>query len=163
MRAGGFVVLLLLVVLAVPDAWAQRAPSRPPSERGAPSQARDASADVLLSGSVIGARVKTRDGTDLGEIDQLVIDRRTGYVSHAILGVSGAAAGGETKVVVKWRDVRLVPDPSLPGRTIASVDPAVIERAPRLASIAEQESPEREPSASPPSGSPMPGGPGPRD
>jgi hypothetical protein len=56
-----------------------------------------------------------------------------------------------------------MPDPSLPRRTVASVDAAVIERAPRLASTAEQRGPEPEPSASPPTGLPGPGGPGPGD
>ncbi len=128
MARPAFIVLVLLAAVAVPHAWAQRAPSRPPTEGGVPGPARPTSADVLLSSSVIGARVQARDGTDLGEIHQLVIDRRTGYVSHAILDVSGPNAGGGTKVVVKWRDIRLMPDPSLPRRTVASVDAAVIER-----------------------------------
>jgi hypothetical protein len=78
-----FVVLVLLALVPVPQAWAQRAPSRPPTEGVVPGPARPTSAGVLLSSSVIGARVQARDGTDLGEIHQLVIDRRTGYVSHA--------------------------------------------------------------------------------
>ena len=163
MARPAFIVLVLLAALAVPHAWAQRAPSRPPTEGGVPGPARPTAADVLLSSSVIGARVQARDGTDLGEIHQLVIDRRTGYVSHAILDVSGPNAGGGTKVVVKWRDIRLMPDPSLPRRTVASVDAAVIERAPRLASTTEQGGPEPEPSASPRTGLPGPGEPGPRD
>jgi sporulation protein YlmC with PRC-barrel domain len=85
----------------------------------------------LLSRTVIGARVKNAEGKDLGEIDQLVIDLKSGQVSHAVIGVGGLAGVGETTVVVKWSDLRIQPDPTNPRRTITTVDQAVVERAPR--------------------------------
>jgi sporulation protein YlmC with PRC-barrel domain len=85
----------------------------------------------LLSRAVIGARVKNAEGKDLGEIDQLVIDLKSGQVSHAVIGVGGLAGVGETKVVVKWSDLRIQPDSANPRRTIATVDQAVVDRGPQ--------------------------------
>ena len=92
----------------------------------------------LLSRTVIGARVKNAEGKDLGEIDQLVIDLKSGQVSHAVIGVGGLAGVGETKVVVKWSDLRIQPDPNNPRRTITTVDQTVVDRAPRWDRRAEE-------------------------
>lgn len=160
MRPSWFAILTLLTALSVPDAWAQQAQSGQPAQREAPRKAWEAPGDVLLSSTVIGARVKTREGKDLGEIDQLVIDRKTGQVSHAVVGVGGLAGVGETKVVVRWKDMRLTADPKLPRRTIASVDQAVVEQAPRWNRAEERG--DRSPSASPPIIPPAPAIPVPR-
>jgi hypothetical protein len=104
----------------------------------------------LLSGAVIGARVKNAEGKDLGEIDQLVIDPSSGQVSHAVIGVGGLAGVGETKVVVKWSDLRFQPDPTNPRRTITAVDQAVVEAAPRWDRRAEEVPPAASPTTIPP-------------
>jgi len=152
--------------LAASGAWAQQAPSRQPAERETPRPAWDIPGNALLSSTVIGARVKNREGRDLGEIDQLVIDPRTGQVSHAVLGLGGLAGVGETKVVVDWKDIKLTADPSLPRSTIASVDQAVLERAPRWDRADDRGARKRGPSASPPTMPPVippvPGVPAPR-
>jgi len=150
------VIIALVTALAAPVAWAQQAPSRQPAERETPRQALDVPAAALLSSSVIGARVKNREGKDLGEIDQLVIDPKTGQISHAILGLGGLAGVGETKVVVHWKALQLTADPSLPHRTIASVDQAAVERAPRWDRGEDRRAQDRDPSASPPTVTPMP-------
>lgn len=92
----------------------------------------------LLSRTVIGARVKNAEGKDLGEIDQLVIDPKSGQVSHAVIGVGGLAGVGETTVVVRWSDLRIQPDPTNPRRTITTVDQTVVDRAPRWDRRAEE-------------------------
>jgi hypothetical protein len=83
----------------------------------------------IVSTSVIGARVLDTTGKDRGEIEQLLIEPSSGHVRYAVLGLGGLAGVGERKVVVKWSDLRLRPDDVNPRRTIASIDPAAIDRA----------------------------------
>lgn len=156
MRGTSIVILALLASLVAGETAAQQ-PLRQPRERDTPGQAVHIQGDAVLSRTVIGARVKNREGKDLGEIDQLVIDPKTGRVSHVLLGLGGLAGVGERKVVVAWGDIRLMADPSLPHRTIASVDQAVIERAPRWDRREDRGALDRSPSASPPA--PPPRGP----
>ena len=161
MRRTCFVILALLTALPLADAAAQQAPSARGSEPEASRQPVGAPSDVLLSSTVIGARVKNREGKDLGEVDQLLIEPKTGQVTHAVLGLGGLAGVGETKVVVDWTEIQFSADPSLPRRTIASVDQAAVERAPRW-NVDESGARERTPAASPPT-SPTPRPRAPRD
>ena len=88
-------------------------------------------AESVMSGSLIGERVTDTAGKHRGEIEQLVIEPKSGRISHVVLGVGGLAGLGESKMVVKWSDLRFRPDPAHPRRTIVSVDPSAIDRAPR--------------------------------
>ena len=54
---------------------------------------------------IIGTRINNAEGKDLGEIDQLLIDRN-GKVTHAVIGVGGLAGVGEKKVVVPWSTLK---------------------------------------------------------
>lgn len=160
MRRNALVAIALVTVLAAQEAWSQQAPSREPSERETLRGRGLTPAGVLLSSTLIGARVKTGEGKDLGEIDQLMIEPKTGQVSHVVLGLGGLAGVGEAKVVVGWKDIEVTADPSLPYRTIARVDQAVVERAPRWAGTEHRDP--RAPAASPPTMPSVPGVPVPR-
>ena len=85
-------------------------------------------AGVYETKDIIGTRIKTADGKDLGEIDQLLIDRN-GRVSHVVIGVGGLAGVGEKKVVVPWSDVKFAPVAE--GKNAITMDQAKLERAPR--------------------------------
>lgn len=117
-----------VLVVTVPPAFAQ--PRQSPPTQTAPSSFTPPPSS-FLSGAVIGARVKNAEGKNLGEIDQLVIDSKSGQVSHAVIGIGGFAGVGEAKVVLKWSDLRVQPDPANARRTVTTVDQAVVERAPR--------------------------------
>src|SRR4030095_12358023 len=54
------------------------------------------------SSAIIGARVNSAHGKDLGEVDQLLVDMKTGKVTHAVIGVGGLAGIGEKHVAVPW-------------------------------------------------------------
>lgn len=77
---------------------------------------------------IIGTRVKNTAGKDLGEIDQLLIDRN-GKVSHVVIGVGGLAGVGEKKVVVPWSDLRFAR--MADGKSAVTMDAAKLESAPR--------------------------------
>src|SRR4051812_44076174 len=99
-------------LLLSPSAFAQTdrspgatpAPSRSPSEpaRGTsdktPREAFKAPDGVMESGKIIGTRIKDSAGKDHGEIDQLLVDAKTGKITHAVIGRGGLAGIGETKV-----------------------------------------------------------------
>ncbi len=125
MRGKRLVILALVAALGTTNVWGQQTPPRQPTEREGIVQ------NPLPSTTIIGARVKNSEGKDLGKVDRLLIDENTGQVSQVVLGLGGLAGVGESKVVVAWKDIRLKADPDLPYRTIASVEDAVIERAPR--------------------------------
>ena len=78
------------------------------------ADARDTKAPVWKPGGqletkdIIGTRIKNPEGKDLGEIDELLIDR-DGKVTHAVLGVGGLAGVAEKKVVVPWSALKFGP------------------------------------------------------
>lgn len=146
-------VALLLTSLTLPlafDASAQQpapAPSaRRDTQRDAQRQAWQKPAEAVESNKLIGARVKGANGKDVGEIDGLIVSK-DGKVTHVIVGKGGVAGIGETKVVVPWADVKVSSgrDRETP---VITMDPAVLDRAPRYAPRAGADR-DRTPAASP--------------
>jgi sporulation protein YlmC with PRC-barrel domain len=78
---------------------------------------------------IIGTRIKNTAGKDLGEIDQLLIDRN-GKVSHVVVGLGGVAGVGEKKVVVPWSELKFAPVAAGKKNAI-TMDEAKLESAPR--------------------------------
>ena len=78
---------------------------------------------------IIGTRIKNTAGKDLGEIDQLLIDRN-GKVTHAVIGLGGVAGVGEKKVVVPWSELKFAPVTEGKKNAI-TMDEAKLESAPR--------------------------------
>lgn len=78
---------------------------------------------------IIGTRIKNTAGKDLGEIDQLLIDRN-GKVSRVVIGLGGVAGVGEKKVVVPWSDLKFAPV-SEGKKNAITMDEARLESAPR--------------------------------
>ena len=99
---------------------------------------------------IIGTRIKSSDGKDLGEVDQLLIDTQTGKVSHVVIGVGGLAGVGEKKVVVPWSEMKFSPTAEGKKNSIV-MDKAKLDSAPRYERSASME---RSPSASPSTTSP---------
>jgi sporulation protein YlmC with PRC-barrel domain len=103
------------------------------------------------SKDIIGTRIKSTAGKDLGEIDQLLIDRN-GKVSHVVIGLGGLAGVGEKKVVVPWSDLKFAPVAE-GKKNAVTMDEARLENAPRYDRTAR--SGESAPAASPRLNSPM--------
>jgi len=78
---------------------------------------------------IIGTRIKNAAGKDLGEIDQLLIDRN-GKVTHVVIGLGGVAGVGEKKVVVPWSELKFAPVTEGKKNAI-TMDEAKLESAPR--------------------------------
>jgi sporulation protein YlmC with PRC-barrel domain len=88
-------------------------------------------AGAVETKALIGAKVKSAQGKDIGEIDQLLVDPQKGSITHAVVGVGGMLGVGETHVVVPWSDVKLSADPNNRDRWIAQMDQSVLDRAPK--------------------------------
>ena len=137
-----FVAVLFAAPLAV-SAQTTRPADRPASDTKAPAWKNTAA--LHETKDIIGTRIKSSDGKDLGEVDQLLIDTQTGKVSYAVIGVGGLAGVGEKKVVVPWSELKFAP--TAEGKKNAIVmDQAKLDSAPRYERSARME---RSPSASP--------------
>jgi sporulation protein YlmC with PRC-barrel domain len=142
----------LLAIVALPavlsltltlDAFAQQAPGRPAEKPPTTEKPATAPADkpatstgafkhtpgLHESSELIGTRIKDAQGKDIGEIDQLLIDSKSGKVSHVVVGVGGLAGVGEKKVVVPWSDVKLAAD-HRGGKAQVTMDRAMLDKAP---------------------------------
>ena len=73
---------------------------------GAPGDARDRSG-VLKASEIIGTKVEGVDGTNLGNIKDLVIDPEEGDIQYAVLDFGGFAGIGDKYFAVPWQALRL--------------------------------------------------------
>jgi sporulation protein YlmC with PRC-barrel domain len=87
---------------------------------------------------LVGTKVRTTDGKDVGEIDQFIVALKDGKVSHVVIGMGGFAGVGERKVVVPWNEVKIGHDMKNGEKMAATIDSAALDRAPRYAGIGGQ-------------------------
>ena len=112
---------------AQPRSTGDTSAKRDDSQRSVWSPERGA----LETKQLIGTRIKNIDGKDVGEIDQLVVNQSDGKITHAVIGKGGVLGVGETKLVVRWSDLKLQRDPDHADKWIAVVDQAKLDAAPR--------------------------------
>jgi PRC-barrel domain protein len=134
------VVPSLLTFCFVTDGLAQAsrppASDRPAADRPAakpaapPRETWKAPEGLHTSGELIGTRIKNAEGKDIGEIDQLLIDPKTGTVTHVVVGLGGLLGVGETKVVVPFSDIQLSAQHQ-GSRAVVTMDQAKLEKAPK--------------------------------
>jgi hypothetical protein len=140
----GFVAVLLAAPLAVS---AQTTPAdKTARDTKAPAWRNDAG--LHETKDIIGTRIKNAEGKDIGEIDQLLIDRN-GKVSHAVIGLGGFAGIGEKKVVVPWSDLKFAPV-SAGKKSSITMDQSTLESAPHYerTAVAPAASPSTRPTVS---------------
>jgi sporulation protein YlmC with PRC-barrel domain len=82
------------------------------------------------SKAIIGTRIKNAEGKDMGEIDELLIDPKTGKVSQVVVGLGGLFGVGEKHVVVPWSDVKVAAEHE-GDRAKITMDQSILERAPK--------------------------------
>ena len=138
----GFVAVLFVAPLAV-SAQTTRPTDRPARDTNADRPAWKHGVGLYEAKEIIGTRIKNAEGKDLGEVDQLLIDPKSGKVSHVVVGLGGLAGVGEKKVVVPWSDLMFAGAGK--GNAI-TMNQAKLERAPRYDRSARADVP---PAASP--------------
>jgi sporulation protein YlmC with PRC-barrel domain len=141
---------------ATSDRPAMDRPATRPAERPAdkpaapPRETWKAPEGVHTSSELIGTRIKNAQGKDIGEIDQLVIDPKSGNVTHVVIGVGGLLGVGETKVVVPFSDISLNAQHQ-GSKAVVTMDQTKLEKAPRFErrQVSREVSPAASPAASP--------------
>ena len=153
----------LLGVGLTTGAWgqtSQTSPSRPSGDTSTTKRTDDKQRQAwtpdpgaVETSKLIGTRVKTADGKDVGEIDQLIVSQSDGKITHAVLGKGGMLGIGETKLVVNWSDVKLQRDPDKADRWVAMIDQAKLDSAPRYEARKDRDTaPAASPGSTPPAG-----------
>ncbi|WP_323034497.1 PRC-barrel domain-containing protein [Pararhodobacter sp.] len=66
-------------------------------------------APLVSSSDVNGTTVYGADGTRIGTIDHLMIDKKTGKVAYAVMGFGGFLGMGEDHYPVPWGKLRYEP------------------------------------------------------
>lgn len=82
---------------------------------------------VLSADSINGQGVCNRDGEDLGEIEEIMLDLSSGRVAYAVLSFGGFLGMGDKLFAIPWE--ALTPDPVKDG-FILNVDKETLENAP---------------------------------
>ena len=104
--------------------------SAKPSDDERPAWSPDARA--IETGKLVGTKVQTIDGKNVATIDQLIVNQTDAKVTHAVLGTGGVLGMGQTKIVLKWSDLKLQRDPDDAERWVVVVDQAKLDAAPRF-------------------------------
>ena len=133
-------------------AWGQTRPSSEPARTdNAQRSAWSPESGAVETGKLVGTRVQTVDGKRVAEIDNLIVNQADGKITHAVLGKGGMLGIGETKLVLKWSDIKLQRDPDHADRWVAVVEQAKLDAAPRYEARKDRDTaPAASPSATPP-------------
>jgi sporulation protein YlmC with PRC-barrel domain len=96
-----FFIIAVAAVLTPLGAMAQSATS----SQNRTSQTGSNATEVRGS-KIVGATLKSSDGSDLGEVRDLAVDPRSGKIDFAIIGVE-AGGGAEALAPVPWKAINL--------------------------------------------------------
>jgi sporulation protein YlmC with PRC-barrel domain len=89
--------------------------------------------DILKMSQVIGKTVENAEGTNLGEINDVVIDPSDGSVVYAVVEAGGFLGLGEKFFAIPWRSFQTVADDDDKGeidRLILNIDKDRLSNAP---------------------------------
>jgi sporulation protein YlmC with PRC-barrel domain len=143
-RLTSAVVALAFVALLPAAALAQAGTSSKTDRAKAPPREAWSNTEGLHeTGDIIGAKVQNSEGKDIGKVGALLIDPKSGKVTHAVIGLGGFLGLGKDKVVVPYSDLTMSGHEAGRKATI-KVDQALVEKAPKYVKATE-----RSPSASP--------------
>lgn len=102
-----------------------------PTTRTQPQrQAWTPEANAMEASRLMGMKVRTDQGKEVGEISQLIVDHSSGKVTHVVLGRGGVLGVGEQRVALPWSDVKIQRDTDR-NRMVAMVEQSKIDSAPR--------------------------------
>lgn len=81
----------------------QRSEAQPGMTGGEQSKSGDQAR--LPSEQIVGMKVRTSQGKDVGQIADLIVNRQTGDIERAVVSYGGFLGIGEKKVAVPWNEV----------------------------------------------------------
>jgi sporulation protein YlmC with PRC-barrel domain len=149
--------VLTASLLALSLAATASAQTRPATDPTTPKQSTTGSepqrqtwapeAGAIESSRLVGMKVKSAQGKDVGEISQLIVDHSSGKITHVVVGKGGVLGVGEQRVALGWSDVKIQPDTDSRNRMVAVVEQSKLDGAPRYE--ARRDMPAASPASSP--------------
>ena len=101
--------LVLAFAMVAPAVYAQREAGQTPGRDS--NQALESSdkhhVKHIRGSNLIGSKVKSKDGGNLGEVDDIMFDPQTGQIQFVVLGKGGFLGIGEKLVPVPWRAINV--------------------------------------------------------
>jgi sporulation protein YlmC with PRC-barrel domain len=79
---------------------------------------------------ILNAEAKSKDGQDLGTIDDVLLNPKTGKVDFVVLGKGGVLGMGEDRIPVPWQAVTAQPNGN--GSVVINKTKSELNSAPRL-------------------------------
>jgi sporulation protein YlmC with PRC-barrel domain len=107
----------------------QRDQQRMQQQRGAAVQPDQ---KVHRASEIIGSNIENRQGENLGEIEDLVVDPATGRISYAVLSYGGVLGVGDRRTAVPF--TALNPKPDDPEKLVLNIERQRLEQAPSFES-----------------------------
>jgi sporulation protein YlmC with PRC-barrel domain len=96
-------------------------------KKGTTAQATASSNDSIPVSKLKGADVKSKNGDDLGKLEDMILDRRTGQITFAIVGKGGF---GDERHPVPWQGVQINSE----KQVTLNVDKQKMQSAPTISS-----------------------------
>jgi sporulation protein YlmC with PRC-barrel domain len=87
-------------------------------------------ATAMEASRLVGMKVKTDQGKEVGEVSQLIVDHGSGRITHVVLGRGGVLGMGEQKIALPWSDVKIQREIDR-NRLVAVVEQSKLDSAPR--------------------------------
>lgn len=79
--------------------------------------------------TLLGSPVRNNEGTDVGRIEQLLINPDDGQIAYAVVAVGGSLGFSETSIAIPWNAVKVARDKDA---VVLTVRREVLEKAPRV-------------------------------
>ena len=80
------------------------------TEHGMSSNQKLGSSQNCRASKILDANAKSRDGKDLGEVEDPIVNPTTGKIDFVVLGQGGVLGIGEDHIPVPWRAVTVQSD-----------------------------------------------------
>jgi len=77
--------------------------------------------------TLLGSPVRNSEGTDVGKIEQLLINPDDGQIAYAVVVVGGTLGFSETSIAIPWDAVKVARDKEA---VVLTVKREVLEKAP---------------------------------
>lgn len=146
------VTVALAAMLAVPAgiAFGQQSPPPAPAQNSADQAAGAQAGLTIASDSLLGTKVRDRDGNDIGTVSKLMIDARQGKITSAIIKHGGTLGMGAKEISVPWEALQLQRGQN--QQLVVTMQQQFLDQAPPSQAEREKSDRDKQPSASPSTG-----------
>ncbi len=90
---------------------------------------RSQRATLVEAITLLGSPVRNTVGTDVGKIEQLLIDPDDGQIAYVVVAVEGTLGFRETSIAIPWDAVKVARDKD---SVVLTVKREVLEKTPRV-------------------------------